>query len=145
MLSHRFLPLTTRLQLHARLFFGGFVFGARFPTSGPSQGSTEEFLPGARKRSPLPTKRRSRPFKSRTKRAPSKRTQKKKKFYTLKTPNEPTCNWVIGGICIQFASAFVVLKRNMFPWCSSSIAGRTEVSSLSMKRTYADQLSTKMI
>lgn len=62
-----------------------------------------------------------------------KRKERKKKNSTLKTLKEAAPNWVIGATCIQFASAFVVMKTNMFPWRCSSIAGRTEVCSLAMK------------
>lgn len=107
---------------------------AHFPTSGTSQESTEEFIRGAHIRSPLPTKQGSHPFKScskRAKAAPSM-TMSTEEEETKKKP-APAPNWVVGATCIQFASAFVLMKMNILPWCCSSIAGRTEVSSLAMK------------
>lgn len=40
---------------------------------------------------------------------------RKLKNCALKRRKQPAPNWVIGAACIQYASAFVVMKMNMFP------------------------------
>lgn len=64
---------------------------AHLPTSGTAQGSTEDFIPGAHKSSPQPTKQGSLPFKTCSKRekaAPSMTMSKeeRKKHLNLEDP-----------------------------------------------------------